>query len=107
MSDEYPRDDELNKIENWNWEAGFKSLIEFIQNLWWQPDWGFNLREGRDHIFRKKCMKLELHTGGWSGNEDIINSLKRNYMFWSMCWRKSMAGGHYGFEISMDLWDKR
>ena len=104
MSNEYPRENELDQIKNWDHKQGYNSLIEYIKNIWWQPDWGFHLREGRDHIYRKKCMKLELHTGGWSGNEDIICSLQHNFLFWSMCWRMTKAGGHYWFEINMDMW---
>jgi len=44
-------------------------------------------------------MKLELHTGGWSGNEDIIEALKKSY-FWIFYWEKSVKGGHYYFTIS-------
>jgi hypothetical protein len=42
--------------------------------------------------------KLELHTGGWSGNEEIISVLQ-NSMFWVMYWQKSERGGHYYFEL--------
>ena len=39
------------------------------------------------------------HTGEWSGNESIISEMKRNSLFWSFCWRKSITGGHFWFKI--------
>ena len=41
---------------------------------------------------------LELHTGGWSGNEDIIRALQRNKAFWKLL-EKEEAGGHYYFKL--------
>ena len=41
---------------------------------------------------------LELHTGGWSGNEDIIDKLS-DTLFWMICWESTRRGGHYYFEI--------
>ncbi len=42
---------------------------------------------------------LELHTGGWSANEEIINTLQDNKLFWLMWWWKTERGGYYTFEI--------
>lgn len=67
-----------------------ESLIKIIHNTWWMPDYGFR--------FHNK--KLELHTGGWSGNESIIASIK-NSIFWRLFWKKSTRGGHYYFEITI------
>jgi hypothetical protein len=41
---------------------------------------------------------LTLHTGGWSGNEVIIEALTKT-IFWSFCWEKSWRGGHYEFKL--------
>jgi hypothetical protein len=40
---------------------------------------------------------MELKTGGWSGNEDIINALQQNVVFWTKYWRTSKRGGFYAF----------
>ena len=39
----------------------------------------------------------EYHTGGWSGNEDIINVLSQSWL-WSMFLERYDAGGHYYFK---------
>ena len=39
---------------------------------------------------------LELTTGGWSENEEIINEIA-NTMFWFLWWQESKRGGYYKF----------
>jgi len=111
MPDEngYPTEQELKAFERWNITnidlANFlpKEVVEHIESIWWMPDWGFKLYEGREHLFHRKVMKLELHTGGWSGNEDTIAELMKTW-FWMMYWVKSLRGGHYYFEIPWKAW---
>lgn len=43
-----------------------------------------------------KSWSLELHTGGWSGNEEIIGILQDTF-FWFFHWHKHERGGHYYF----------
>ena len=95
MSDqnEYPTEKELQIIEKWEMlEKPVRDLLEFVRSIWWMPEWGYKLKG-------KKVLYLELHTGGWSGNESIIHALKSNRIFWLMCWEKSSKGGHYYFKI--------
>jgi len=83
---EYPTEDELKKIETWpfeNWEG----LLAFIEPLW--------IHYGR---FTRKDNVLELATGGWSGNEDIIQSLRKN-LFWMITWESSHRGGLFVFDL--------
>jgi len=91
-SEGYPTEEALSYIEKYDClKNGFIELINLIEEMWWMSDWGFKLTG-------KRNLKLELHTGGWSGNESIIYVLHTNF-FWSMCWVKSIRGGHYWFEI--------
>ena len=47
---------------------------------------------------RGKIEKVwEYHTGGWSGNEDIIRVLKNSWV-WSLTFERYDAGGHYYFK---------
>jgi hypothetical protein len=64
-------------------------LVNFIIQIWHFQEWGVKFR-GR---------KLQLHTGGWSGNEEIIGAMMDNAMFWGLCWEKSERGGHFWFEL--------
>lgn len=91
MIDNYPTEDELAKITIWPLKktTDFIELIEYIRTLWWMPEWGYKLVKNN----------LTLHTGGWSGNEEIIAALEKNWIFWSACWQKSTRGGHFWFKL--------
>jgi hypothetical protein len=65
-------------------------LIEYIEDRWAFPDY-FHWDPGTE--------TLELHTAGWSGNEDTIGALQSNAMFWALYWQKSERGGHYYFIV--------
>lgn len=94
---EYPTEAELETIREWDLlKKPVAGLVEYVRDLWWAPDWGF-------HLKGKRVLLLQLHTGGWSGNEDIIAALKQNVIFWMMCWRKSTVGGHFWFRIRVPL----
>jgi hypothetical protein len=87
MPDEnnYPTDEELETIENWPWDAGYRPLMEFVRSVWWCPDWGWH-QKGRTY---------RISTGGWSGNEEIVGAMQANHQFWSQSWRTARVGGHY------------
>lgn len=55
---------------------------------------------GVERIHKSPVINLELHTGGWSGNEVIISALLQNRMFITMWYKKWERGGHYYFEIN-------
>ena len=100
MKDEYPTTSELKQIKDWDIND-FINLLSFIEDLWWSPDWGFKMEWGKDRLNNKRpVILLELHTGGWSGNEDIIYSLLENRMFKSLWYTQWNRSGHYRFEIN-------
>ena len=39
-----------------------------------------------------------MHTGGWSGNEEIMSAVQST-MFWYFYWTRIERGGHYYLEI--------
>ena len=93
MEDGYPTDEELEFIKNFDLvKCDVDELLEYIRSVWQYHEWGFKLTG-------KNVKKLELHTGGWSGNEDVIRALKENVIFWPMYWHKHVRGGHYYFKI--------
>jgi hypothetical protein len=101
----YPTDAALNYLQNW-W-FGYKNgelykgefaevtkentnaLINYLRKLWHFVDWGF--------VHNQSDKKLELHTGGWSGNEEIIPYLEMTW-FHKCYWSMSRKGGHYYYE---------
>ena len=104
---EYPTDEQLDRIRHW--QQGIRELIEYLWSIWWMPDWGFKSKWGYSSFPRRRVLKLELHTGGWSGNESIIEALQENKqgnIFWFMYWERSTKGGHYWFEIPKVVMDE-
>ena len=71
-------------------KEGSESMLKLIERHWCS-DYG---------TIKIKNRNLELHTGGYSDNEDVINSLHANYFFWALCWEKSVRGGHYYFKFA-------
>jgi len=82
---EYPTEEELNRIKEWN-PMDFVELMKYIDKLWWA--WGYRVKDNQYH----------LSTGGWSGNERIIEALRENSIAWSLHWVSSHRGGHYVFD---------
>jgi hypothetical protein len=40
---------------------------------------------------------VELATGGWSANEEIIIAMRSNFVLWGLTWQKSERGGSHTF----------
>ena len=103
MSNPYPRESELRKIKNWDFQKSpVTGFLEYIRALWTYDD--------RFVLKGKRVLKLYLSTGGWSGNESLIGAMRQNFVFWSMSWVKSERGGHYWFEmrgVGGELWGFR
>jgi hypothetical protein len=97
---EYPTQEDLDILSKWDFNQGsIKDFLDFLESSWWMADWGFKLSG-------KRVLKLQLHTGGWSGNEDIIDAIQKQFIFWSMCWTETHRGGHYYFKIDTKLFKK-
>ncbi len=89
---EYPSEDVLQEIEKFSLtERKVEDLLEIVKEAWNDI--------GNFVLIGKSKKRLELHTGGWSGNEDIINALRNNRLFFPIYWYKSERGGHYYFKI--------
>ena len=91
----YPSEEYLAWIEGFDFsDVGlFLPFAEAICCHWHFDDWGARMMR---MYGGKRTMYLS--TGGWSGNEDIIYSLRKTF-WWSWCWVSSKRGGHYRFEI--------
>jgi hypothetical protein len=88
----YPDDQELELIEKWDAINDTEGLLSFIEPRWVHGRWDLQKTNIGD-------IYLEVSTGGWSGNEDIIEALQRNFVFWSMYWHTHIRGGRYTFLI--------
>ena len=91
--DNYPDEASLKAIEKWDiLKKGVDGLLNLIlKNTLWA--------DRQISITGKRILCFEYHTGGWSGNEDVISALRQNFLFWSMFWQKSTRGGHHYFRI--------
>lgn len=97
----YPTDEWLQYLRTYKPDESLPLLTfvkEVLVNGWYMSDWGFIL-----HRKYKGKRKLELHTGGWSGNEEIITAIKSNMWLTHFQMRYFMwrTGGHYFFELSV------
>lgn len=98
--DGYPTDTALDIIREWTFQMNQKELFEFIKSIWWMPDWGWKECEVIDEVTNEKSYAYYISTGGWSGNESIIQAMQENkWMFWTLTWQQSRRGGHYIFQL--------
>lgn len=99
MNGEYPDDEELQRIREWDYHD-YPGLMDFIRSIWWMASWGWKQEPAKDSLMGDTdVMRYDISTGGWSGNESIIEAMGENFMFWSMSWVQSRRGGHYIFEV--------
>lgn len=94
--DGYPHDSTLARLREWD-AMDFQGLAKYLTKAWHYKHYvtlsdGQNLAgdEVRDGV-------MEISTGGWSGNEEMIDALQRNWMWWQMHWVQSRRGGHFIF----------
>lgn len=92
--DGYPRPETLERVANWpiKSRADAVALLEHVRSLWAYPDYFTKGKDDKSYL---------VSTGGWSGNEDLIGALQRNYVFWSITWRSHRRGGHYEFDFAL------
>lgn len=101
----YPDSADLQRIEEWPLGEP-RPLFDFIQSLWAYPEY-FTVEKLEDDVFGGWVYRISMSTGGWSGNEDIISSMRKamGRMFWVLYWYSSQRGGHYVFEVKADRWE--
>lgn len=97
----YPDESQLLKIKNWqaNNSNECRELMGFVKSLWWNPFSGWTESEGTDE-HDKPVDVYEISTGGWSGNEELIEAMIGNWLFWNLCWVETRRGGHYIFYVN-------
>jgi len=86
--DGYPTDAELERLRTWPMDDA-RGWLEYARSLWWNQAWGWT------------TLDAEVHTGGWSGNEEIIATMQaaQHGLLWHQVWRVTRRGGHYVFEV--------
>jgi len=84
-ADGYPTDAELQRVAEWP-DVDATAWLAYVKTLWHWPEWGW--REEGDSTF--------ISTGGWSGNEDVIAAMQKNFL-WDVVLENYRRGGHYEF----------
>lgn len=85
---EYPLQEDLDTLSSWPMaKAG--EWIDAACQIWWASD----------TLIKRTSRRLYLSTGGWSGNEQIIEAMQGS-LLWSMCWMSSYRGGHHVFDLT-------
>lgn len=113
--DGYPTEEALERIRNWDF-ADRKELLDFICELWhWddyaeRKEWKRGSNEcchfkGPGSFYEREGYVYIFSTGGWSGNESLINALKENKIIWRKVFWSHRTGGHYRLFANVDLDD--
>ncbi len=68
----------------------FNKCVNIIEEYWDQHYGTFDIEGKNGRII------LELTTGGWSENEEIIDEILNSW-FWALWWQESKRGGYYKF----------
>lgn len=88
---EYPTTREIIELRTLATSGKAMPVIDYLDEV-------YNLDCGKIiYNNTKHSWTLIIITGGWSGNEDIINTLSET-MFWMLHWQKSERGGRYTFK---------
>ena len=86
-ADGYPDGEELARIVRWP-HTDLVGLFQFIRTLWQYKN-----------CWKQRGRRYWLSTGGWSGNESLIEALQSNQIVWLVCFYSHRRGGHYVFEL--------
>lgn len=76
-------------------------LLDAIRPIWRYAEAGYWSSEKAEDAMGQPVMRYEISTAGWSGNEDIMDALQDNHMFWTLGWLQTRRGGHYTFEFNI------
>lgn len=88
MTGDYPTSYQLRAIKKWE-GMNFLEFIELVSSAW-------NHHYG---LMRQEKTKTNYYfaTGGWSGNEEVIEAMRENKLFWYTCFYQHRTGGAYWF----------
>lgn len=90
MSNDYPTEEQLQKIRDWDDFKDMFGLLAYIESIY--PTYGFIKRTG------KRVQRVTFVTGGWSCCEDIIEAMDRNVGLMS-AWEASYRGGKHVYRV--------
>ena len=97
--DGYPTDETVTRIEEWPVQNvdDVRKCLDFVVESW-DTQYGAVSRTlsatEMSIVHAQKGEKfIRFATGGWSGNEALINALRRNQMIHGLAWVATVRGG--------------
>ena len=69
-------------------------FIQIVLDNWYHGDYGWEIQRA----YRGE-RKVLISTCGWSGNEDMLDALNENTIFWMVHFYSHQRGGHYVFKF--------
>ena len=91
--DGYPTEEAVDRIAAYDLTIQpFEDFLELLRRNW----------SGYGSWKRTKT-RLRLATGGWSGCEDVIGALQRNFVFQALCWQSSHRGGLHIYRVPLEI----
>lgn len=97
---DYPTEETLTAIE----KAAPHEALELAERAWHWDGWATRTLKDHERLMMSAGCDddtefIRFATGGWSGNESIINSLNTNWKVRAMCWQLSARGGLHIYEL--------
>ena len=94
MSRDYPTEEEVARVAKFKFNSPnsfteFMTYVKAIGKYWPQESF----------VWTQRGRTFSISTGGWSGNEAILDAMERNMIFWMVCWQSHRRGGHYQFKL--------
>ena len=86
----YPTEEYLEHVQFMDYQQVFAEPWRYVDLI--KKGWAY-----KDYIW-EEGKKVFISTGGWSGNESIIEAMRQN-MFWWVFWENHRRGGHFTFEM--------
>lgn len=83
---------DLRTIKSWTKSQGWDKLMQFCWEKWRFAVFGYFMNMGKG--------RWKIGTNGMSGNEKIVEALRKNTIFWSECWESSNRGGWHEFQLT-------
>jgi hypothetical protein len=98
--DGYPTAKTLQRLRTWP-DKDVNGALDFLAECWGGHGYVSSELHGNEASViddDSEASYLRLATGGWSGNEDLIDALSENSIVWSLTWCLSGRGGLYIFK---------
>lgn len=94
--DGYPSMLSLRRIQRFSLVAyPLPAFLALVRANWWM-----------DCGWEHRGKTLWMSTGGWSGNEDVIDAMDRNLLFWPLSFDTHWTGGHFKFKLARYFGEK-